>query len=330
MRSTPLGKDYDFSNLKRIKVRGLSFFTIPSHARVYRGRHYEEFAADLFLQELSEGETVVDVGAYHGFYTLLAARAVGGEGRVLAFEPVTENYAVLEKNIKVNQLKNVEAHPFAVSNRPGTRLFKLVASSDSSGFWGHPRHKTLEERSVEAVRLDNYLGDLKVDVLKTDTEGSELEVLKGAIGILRRNPGIRLFVEFNPKLLKRAGYQPEDLLKFLTDAGFWIFLIDEKRRALHLLPPENWGWRKFLKARGHGNLFGVRGEVAFRVVSEVLEERVREVERLRRMRKERSLALARREREVAKLKGELAMIYRSHSWKLLTRVRGIKRFFLGR
>ena len=74
-----------------------------------------------YLMKLIEGGMVViDIGANVGYYTLLAAEKVGGHGKVFAFEPEPSRYALLEKNVRINGLKNVILVQQAVSNKTGT------------------------------------------------------------------------------------------------------------------------------------------------------------------------------------------------------------------
>src|SRR5918912_4362355 len=71
--------------------------------------------------------TAVDVGANVGVYTVVLARAVGPEGRVLAFEPGPENVRRLEENLARNRLENVDVHAIALADRAGELVLRLGA-----------------------------------------------------------------------------------------------------------------------------------------------------------------------------------------------------------
>ena len=134
------------------------------------------------------GTTAVDVGANVGVYTVVLARAVGEEGRVLAFEPDRENVRRLEENLARNGLQNVRVHAAAVADRAGDLVLRL--GSDPAY---HSTAAVLEGRAagaetrVRAMSLDEAwraAGSPDVSLVKVDTEGAELSVLQGAEELL--------------------------------------------------------------------------------------------------------------------------------------------------
>jgi FkbM family methyltransferase len=69
--------------------------------------------------------TFFDIGANQGFYTLLAAKCVGGEGKVFAFEPVSREFRNLKWNVLINRFKNVKIEPIREPNNGDTLLSRL-------------------------------------------------------------------------------------------------------------------------------------------------------------------------------------------------------------
>lgn len=141
---------------------------------------------------LRPGATFWDVGAHAGFFALLAARLVGPDGRVDAFEPLPENRRRLERALELNGAANVHVHDCAVSDCAGaTTLYGSSASVTWSLVPGGERDETL---AVAAKTLDSLAESLPPpDVLKVDAEGSEPAVLRGGLGLLReRRPAILL------------------------------------------------------------------------------------------------------------------------------------------
>lgn len=185
---------------------------------------YEPETARLLLNLLKAKQTFIDVGAHIGYYTLLAARAVEPTGRVYAFEPAPRNLALLLKNIQVNGYDdNITAVPKAVSNRSGTcQLFLCEEESGSNSIFPSPRVGT-DSVSVEATTLDEFFEGEEwppVDIMKMDIEGAEKAALEGMRELSRRNPQLRLVIEFSPQNLQVAKVSPEELFQTLRVLGF--------------------------------------------------------------------------------------------------------------
>jgi FkbM family methyltransferase len=159
------------------------------------------------------GSVFVDVGAFVGAYTLLAAKAIGSAGRVIALEPDQTNRRQLERNLSLNNVSNTTVLPLAAWSRTGP----VPWHHDPD----HPNwHKVDEWQGTdvaEAVTLDDLvvrLGLPRVDWIKLDIEGAEVEVLRGADKTLRGHSPT-LFIEVHntlpalEDLLHQHGYRIE-------------------------------------------------------------------------------------------------------------------------
>lgn len=141
------------------------------------------------LAELIEpGQTVYDVGANIGFFTILCSRLVGPEGRVYAFEPIPQNLAALRHNIELNGLRNVVVVERALSSETGTaEMFvspwSAFHSLNLDGATKRENHGAQEgEITVQTVTLDEFVkepGARAPDLIKIDVEGAELIVVEG-------------------------------------------------------------------------------------------------------------------------------------------------------
>jgi FkbM family methyltransferase len=200
------------------------------------GRHgiYEPFETGLFLKEIKSGQTVVDVGANIGYYTLLAARLVGPEGRVYAFEPDPTNFGLLRKNVEANGYKNVVLVNKALSNKNGkTKLFINPANRGD-----HRVYDSGDGRAsvtIETVTLDSYLKKKKVDFIKMDIQGAEPLALEGMKKTIRASKGLKLITEFSPDSIKLAKGDPKKFLAALQALGFKLSEISEKKKELSLV-----------------------------------------------------------------------------------------------
>jgi FkbM family methyltransferase len=188
---------------------------------------YELDTVDVFRKIVKPGMSVVDIGAHVGYYTLLAARLVGPDGRVYAFEPNPEVYEILVRNIEVNGYHGiVRTIPKAVSNR--RRIVKLYIAWEDSGEASLYLSKSAGKRyvEVETLVLDEFLaaeGWPKVGLVKVDVEGAELEVLEGMRETARRSEDLKLIVEFNPGNQMRARGSCTKLFEILGELGFKRF-----------------------------------------------------------------------------------------------------------
>jgi len=191
-----------------------------------------------FLHFLRKGDTVLDIGANVGYYTLIAAKRAGEAGRVYAFEPDPESFEILERNLRINGLSNVTAEQKAVSSQKGTLTLYLASRNKADHrIYRHEDSKSAVQ--VEAVPLDDYFRghDRRVDVVKIDTQGAEALILKGMEGLLRRNPDAVIFIEFWPHGLKGLGNTGQELLDLLKSHDLLTFDLGASSPDTGDLPP---------------------------------------------------------------------------------------------
>ncbi|HVE81882.1 MAG TPA: FkbM family methyltransferase [Myxococcales bacterium] len=133
-----------------------------------------------FARLLRPGMTVYDVGASVGFQAVLAARLVGREGRVVAFEPFPENAAWARHNARLNDFGHLEVLEVAVAAADGSARFQ--AGKDVN--WGKLDSGGALEVKVRS--LDSVSAELgaRPAAIKIDVEGAEASVLDGARGVL--------------------------------------------------------------------------------------------------------------------------------------------------
>jgi len=201
---------------------------------------HEKATTELFKKIVKKGDTVVDLGANIGYFTLLASSLVGPKGKVFAFEPEPKNYNYLIKNIKLNNYKQTTAFQKAISDKNGmTKLFicsydtghHTIKQSNGIEAYKHGRVLGKEEFiDIETVTLDEFFknNEKSIDVIKMDVEGAEFLALKGMDRVLRVNERIKMFIEFFPLLIKKMGDSPEEFIKkIIQDYKFSIFIIPD-------------------------------------------------------------------------------------------------------
>lgn len=175
------------------------------------------------------GDIVVDVGAHIGRYTLIAAKRVGLNGKVVAIEANPDNFEMLNSNVKLNQLTNVTNLNYAVYSQE-TKI-KLYLAGEGSGqtmyntiMTGRANEGKEKYVEIEANTLDYLLQSQRiteVNWIKIDVEGAELEVLKGASKIISHSNDISLLIEIhNLSGGNTTLYEP--IVEFLNKYNFKI------------------------------------------------------------------------------------------------------------
>jgi FkbM family methyltransferase len=144
---------------------------------------------------LAPGAVFYDVGANVGFFTILGARLVGAEGRVIAFEPVPACARAVASNIALNDFAHAEIREQAVGAASGSARLLVVGEASWSHLASTGRHADVRaEIDVSVVSIDELVAAGEIpppDVLKIDTEGAELQAIEGMREtIARRRPAI--------------------------------------------------------------------------------------------------------------------------------------------
>lgn len=191
----------------------------------------EPGTSDVLRRLVLPGMTVADVGANIGLLTLVLAWAAGPTGKVFAFEPEGVPRANLEKMKHLNGLAWVEVRDQAVGEKPGRLTFHVSDIIGHSSLYALPDAEEAHTVEVEVVRLDDIAPAKRMDVVKIDVEGAELDVLAGMKGLIAKNPDLAIVAEFGPEHLKRVGQTPAQWFKAFADAGFKAYLIDEATGA---------------------------------------------------------------------------------------------------
>jgi FkbM family methyltransferase len=136
---------------------------------------------------LERGMNVVDVGANLGYFTLLAAKAVGETGRVWGFEPEPHNFLLMTKSVHASDLQNVAPVQMALSDKPGAgKLYLAPPSEPNAHTLTHDRG--LGSLDVPTATLDDFWqakGAGRLNLLKVHVFGDEPIVLRGSRRVLR-------------------------------------------------------------------------------------------------------------------------------------------------
>jgi len=253
---------------KFVKAQGYKFFidrrdfTISSH--LIENKIYEPIETELVKSQINKGDIIIDIGANIGYYTLIFAGLVGENGKVFAFEPDPDNFALLNKNVKENKFENVVLINKAVSDKNGKT--KLYLSENNKG--DHRIYDSGENRRsimVDVVCLDDFLKDYKdkINFVKMDIQGAEGNALKGMAGIIKNNKKIKILTEFWPMGLNNFYFDSRKFLGLLEDCGFSLYNILEAG-ATRIIKDEL--LKKYPADRiNHTNLFCIKEVSRFKI-----------------------------------------------------------------
>mgnify|MGYP000347802958 CR=1 FL=1 len=218
----------DFLFKLRYQFKGVPFHIGDQAIRLDESLRRWQVGSEWAFQEvlkkyLRSGDVFIDVGANFGLHTLYAAKLVGNQGRVFAFEPVPSNLKLLRKNIALSNVEQqVTIVPKAVSNADDQYLSFYIPQEDVPVTASlHGNSEQLQMIQVANVRLDDYWRDinLPVHLIKIDVEGAEMEVLRGSEKLLKQwQPN--LLIEVHGFALPNFGSSVDTLRDFLNNLGY--------------------------------------------------------------------------------------------------------------
>ncbi len=232
-----------YSGRTEVKIHGFTMKLIPDDKGISKElqvfKTHEPLVTNLLNKTLKPGMTCIDIGGNIGYYVLQECSIIGKNGRVIAFEPSPRNFNFLNENLKINNISNVESFNFAIGDMSGQKKFLLTEASNSS----HIVDDSFEDYdtiSVKMMTLDEFLIENnveKIDFLRMDIEGSEVEAYAGMKQTIKKfKPsilmevhnsylGTKKTIEFLTKL-KQDGYDAQYYISRNVDVSF-IGNVDE-------------------------------------------------------------------------------------------------------
>jgi FkbM family methyltransferase len=196
---------------------------------------WEPAEMDFVRSHVRAGDTMLDVGANIGWFSVFGATLVGSEGRVIAVEPERRNLALLRANVWLNGCSNVSLLPVAAGSRRGfvgLQRNELNRGDHQVGLVGEEVHDL-----VPIVRLDQLLSGVRLDFVKIDTQGFDHEAIAGLAGCLAASSPT-ILCEFWPAGLARRGVDALAVAEGYLAMGLSIELLDDSGRLTPASPPE--------------------------------------------------------------------------------------------
>lgn len=206
-----------------------------------RSGQWTETELDLIRYAVAPGDVAIDVGANFGLWTYHLSRAVGADGRVLAFEPIPFTFGCLRIMRTVLRFRNAEIHPVGCGEHKERVVFHAPLQ-DSGGIAaglvhlgtrrdddGRPGSKEqvrwsgTTDITADIVALDDFLPPLeRLTFMKVDIEGAEVFALRGARRLIDEHLPV-VVCEINPWYLEGFGLGVADLTSFFFERGYRLF-----------------------------------------------------------------------------------------------------------
>lgn len=187
--------------------------------------YYEKAAVLTWESLITRTDTVIDIGANAGYYSLVAAPIAR---QVIAFEPSQKMRQQFEENLRRNGFTNTRIEPYALSDHAGqAELFASAAANTGMTSLMAPENFAGEKETVPVITFDEWATTQKLEaihLIKIDVEGAEYNVLSGMKTVLAQHKPV-LFIEVIGELLAKFGNSVSDVYAFLSKYGYVAYQI---------------------------------------------------------------------------------------------------------
>lgn len=254
-----IGNIFDFLSLKIIQKKSKllkngsprSLYKTPSNDLFWLNKNayldnnvinygeFEPLSTALVRRFLKSGDTVLDIGANIGYYSVIFSKIVGEKGTVFAFEPTKHFLPVLEKNLDVNDIKNVKIIDYGLSNKSDDIKIDIGPSSATihspKGYDAVIGEEIIKLRTLREFVDNNKIN--KIDFIKIDIDGHEPIFFDGSWEILDKFSPL-ILCEISPLHYLEAGYTAWDFYASVRSHNYFVYderglqLMDSREKFL--------------------------------------------------------------------------------------------------
>jgi FkbM family methyltransferase len=201
---------------------------------------YETQDSAMIMQLVQATDTVIDIGANMGWYSINIAKKYPSSS-VHAFEPIPKTYSFLRKNTLLNEISNVKILNFGLSNEAKDITFYFYPEGGVNASSANLSERADAELiTCHVERLDDYVNQtsINVDFIKCDVEGAELFAFEGATETLQRDKPI-VFTEMLRKWAAKFNYHPNEIISLFAELGYRCFTVADSKLVEFSLMDEN-------------------------------------------------------------------------------------------
>lgn len=196
------------------------------------GKDLEKAVKEKFIQNVKSDDVIVDVGAHIGEYTLLGAKLVGINGKVISVEPLHDTANSLKENIILNKFSNCTVLENAVGSIVSKQILYKVSQEDVYGYIDPivNNKKLIKTGTINVTTIDEIIktNNLEeINLLKIDVEGFEYEVLLGCETAFEQDKIRKIICEIHSDFLKAKNFDEKQIYTLLESHGFKITKIQE-------------------------------------------------------------------------------------------------------
>lgn len=187
--------------------------------------------AKYILKTLQPNNTSIDIGAAYGAISVPMWHAVAPRGKVISIEADSSKLTKLKRNILANNFPTKNVYSIAISNKKEVRSFRYFPECPGWNTLGNPKYAKNYKSYTKKVLcsdLESFLKEIKimkVDLVKIDTEGAELLVLKGMKSLLKKKFIKTVIFELNPFMLPGMDTSPEQIINFWSNLPYRLEMI---------------------------------------------------------------------------------------------------------
>ncbi len=217
----PNNYQYPENSFRHFSAKGLKWRVDVSDFIGHSAYFGLDRTMDTLFELCKKDSVVLDIGVNIGWTALNLSR-ICTAGRVIGFEPDPLNYEMCLENVRLNKPGNLTLVPIALGSENGVVSMRVPAPSNRGGNRVSPAGSDAPAGNIRMMTVDNYCqesGISRIDLVKIDTEGYELRILKGATRTLRDHRPT-LFIELNDDNLREQGDCARDLMVLLHSLGY--------------------------------------------------------------------------------------------------------------
>ena len=193
--------------------------------------NYERENFKFVFEVCKPGDTILDFGAHIGLFSAIAAKAVGSQGKIYAFEPSPTTNALLKKTVAINNAGGIiQTFQKAVGGEVGKTTFFISdgQADNANSLVNYKEDRPFHGIEIEVTTIDAFVkeqGLKKVDFIKIDVEGAEYDALKGAVDTFRKYRP-KSILAIHPEPIRAKGDSLEAIYDLVKELGYTAYYND--------------------------------------------------------------------------------------------------------